>query len=308
MLSVLPGRTAWETSGHGAASKASEDPASLTDREKELGAILLAYSDVTERLKGAHDRLTQEVSRLRDELHVKNEALRRSERLAALGEMAAGLAHEIRNPLGGIALYASMLEQALADRPAEQSSATRISFGVRTLDRLVSEILEFAQEDRLEFQACRLGVVLSGAEEAAMPWAAEHDVTVSIAPEARNIDLVCDVGCMRQVMINLMMNAVQAVDSGGTVQVAANHLSDGTGLEIEVLDDGPGITAELAGRIFNPFFTTKSSGTGLGLAIAHRIVEAHGGTVRAMNRNEGGARFVVRLPATSPAGRAVICD
>lgn len=308
MLSVLPGRKAWEALGNCVASKASQEPASLTDREKELGAILLAYSDVTERLKGAHDRLTQEVSRLRDELHVKNEALRRSERLAALGEMAAGLAHEVRNPLGGIALYSSMLERALADRPAEQTSAKRISFGVRTLDRLVSEILEFAQEDRLELQVCRLDAVLSGAGEAVLPWAAEHDVYVSIALEAKNVDIECDVGRMRQVMINLMMNAVQAVESGGTVQVAARGLSDGAGVEIEVLDDGPGISAEQAGRIFNPFFTTKSTGTGLGLAIAHRIVESHGGTLRATNRNGGGARFVVRLPATTPAVRADICD
>ena len=247
----------------------------FTDRERELGAIIAAYNDVTDRLKVAHERLGGEVSRLREELRQKNAELRRRERLAALGEMAAGLAHEVRNPLGGIALYASMLEGQLADRPPSQMAASRISQGVRTLDRLVGEILDFAQEHRVDQRTCRLADVLSGVEEGIRPWAVEHMVEVTIEPAAFEVQAYCDPPRLQRVLLNLMMNAVQAVGEGGHVRLSASARPDGRGIEIEVCDDGPGIPPENLERIFNPFFTTRATGTGLGLAIVHRIVEAH---------------------------------
>jgi len=275
-------------------------------RERELAAILSAYNEATEQLKSAHERLNEEVARLREELRRKNTELRRRERLAALGEMAAGLAHEIRNPLGGIALYASMLEKELADRPREQAAAAKALQAVRSLERLVSEILEFAQEHRLERQVCELAGILTAVEDGARPWAQECGATVTFEAAAFDVNVYCDPARLRQVLLNLVMNGVQAAGRGGNVRVTAEALpaSRATALdtgaaasvEIEVGDDGPGISAENLERIFNPFFTTRASGTGLGLAIVHRIVEAHGGTVRAGNRREGGARFVVRLP------------
>jgi two-component system sensor histidine kinase HydH len=272
----------------------------MTDRERELAAIIGAYNDVTERLKTAHERLSEEVARLREELRQKSAELRRRERLAALGEMAAGLAHEVRNPLGGIALYASMLEGQLADRPPSRMAASRISQSVRMLDQLVSEILDFAQEHLLEMQTCRLGAVLSAAEDGVRPWAAEHDVEVSIEPSAMEVVVRCDATRLQRAVLNLMMNGVQAVEKGGHVCVSAGARSSGRDVEIEVNDDGPGIPPENMERIFNPFFTTRAKGTGLGLAIVHRIVESHGGSIRVSNRPEGGAKFVIRLPADLP--------
>jgi signal transduction histidine kinase len=269
----------------------------FTERERELGAIIAAYNDVTERLKSAHERLGEEVARLREELRQKNAELRRRERLAALGEMAAGLAHEVRNPLGGIALYASMLEGQLADRPASRTAASKISQGVRALDRLVGEILDFAQEHRLDPRPCRMADVLSMVEESIRPWAVEQIVDVAIDPAALDVEACCDSLRMQQVLLNLVMNGIQAVGENGHVWVSASERPDGHGIEIEVCDDGPGIPPENLDRIFNPFFTTRATGTGLGLAIVHRIVEAHGGIIRASNRLEGGARFVIRLPS-----------
>jgi two-component system sensor histidine kinase HydH len=274
----------------------------FTERERELGAIIASYNDVTERLKSAHERLGQEVARLREELRQKNAELRRRERLAALGEMAAGLAHEVRNPLGGIALYASMLEGQLADRPASRTAASKISQGVRALDRLVGEILDFAQEHRLDPRPCRLADVLSAVQESIRPWAAEQMVDVAIDPAALEVEACCDSLRMQQVLLNLVMNGIQAVGENGHVWVSASRRTDGHGIEIEVYDDGPGIPPENLDRIFNPFFTTRATGTGLGLAIVHRIVEAHGGVIRASNRSEGGARFVIRLPSKPGEG------
>lgn len=271
------------------------EPTLPIEQHRELGAIIRAYSDVTDRLKQAHDRLTAEVARLSGEIKLKNAELRRKDRLAALGEMAAGLAHEVRNPLGGIALYSSKLERDLADRPESMLAASRITQGVRDLDRLVSEILDFAQEDRLERQSVPLGSIMTMVEDGAAHWSERTGATLLVDPASRKVEVLCDAQRLRQVLLNLVMNGLQAAGDGGRVQVTARRRGKET--QIDVWDTGPGIPAEVRDRIFNPFFTTKDTGTGLGLAIVHRIIEAHGGTVRVMSdAKTGGARFVMRLP------------
>lgn len=278
------------------------DTAIAGDQKRELGAIIRAYSDVTDRLKSAHEQLTAEVARLSGELRRKNAELRRKDRLAALGEMAAGLAHEVRNPLGGIALWSSKLERDLADRPETQNAATRITQGVRDLDRLVTEILDFAQEDRLEQQRVALGSVLMMVEDGAAHWMQKTEAALLIEPATRNVEIYCDPQRLRQVLLNLVINGLQAAGAGGRTHVEARRIQSGA-TQIDVWDTGPGIPRETLDRVFNPFFTTKDSGTGLGLAIVHRIIEAHGGSVRVTNdRETGGARFVLRFPeaAESP--------
>jgi signal transduction histidine kinase len=271
-----------------------ETSAGISQRERELAGIISSYNEVTERLKDAHERLEREVARLHEELRRKNVELRRRDRLAALGEMAAGLAHEIRNPLGGIALYSSMLERELAEASGAHGVAAKITIGVRTLERLVSDILDFAQERPLERHACRMADLLPGLDASLEPWAQQCRSQVVIDAQAGECPLQCDPERMGQALLNLMMNAVQAAGANGKAWLAARPIADGA--EIEVCDSGPGIPRDDLDRIFNPFFTTKAQGTGLGLAIVHQIVEAHGGTIRAGNRPEGGARFVIWLP------------
>lgn len=279
---------------------ATHDAMDVTQRERELGAIITAYNDVTERLKQSHESLQREVARLHGELHRTNEALRRSERLAALGEMAAGLAHEIRNPLGGIALYASMLSQAagrddgLVDAAQTRTAATRIAHGVRTLERLIAEILDFAQEHRLERQRCRLGTVFEALRDAMAPWEEQTGARMTIDADADEIEANVDTCRLHRVLVNLVMNGLQAAGRGGQVAIAAWRDADAA--VIEVADSGPGIAEELLPRVFNPFFTTKDTGTGLGLAIVHRIIEAHEGSIVVSNRAGGGAVFALRLP------------
>lgn len=281
-------------------AETTRDATDVTQRERELGAIITAYNDVTERLKQSHESLQREVARLHGELHRTNEALRRSERLAALGEMAAGLAHEIRNPLGGIALYASMLSQAAGreggavDAAQTRTAATRIANGVRTLERLIAEILDFAQEHRLERQRCRLGSVFESLRDAMAPWEEQTGAAMALGADSAQIEAVVDTGRLHRVLVNLVMNGLQAAGRGGRVEVAARR--DGDTAVIEVADSGPGIAEELLPRVFNPFFTTKDTGTGLGLAIVHRIIEAHDGSIAVSNRPGGGAVFTLRLP------------
>lgn len=271
-----------------------ETSAGISQRERELAGIISSYNEVTERLKDAHERLEREVARLHEELRRKNVELRRRDRLAALGEMAAGLAHEIRNPLGGIALYSSMLERGLEEAPSARGAAAKITIGVRTLERLVSDILDFAQPRPLQRHTCRMADLLPGLDASIEPWARQCRCEVIIEPKSGECAVHCDSERLGQALLNLLMNAVQAAGENGKARLAARPMADGA--EIEVCDSGPGIPKEDLDRIFNPFFTTKAQGTGLGLAIVHQIVEAHGGTIRAGNRPEGGARFVIWLP------------
>ncbi|MFO0974418.1 MAG: ATP-binding protein [Phycisphaerae bacterium] len=269
-----------------------------------VDAALAAYNEVSTRLREAYDELMHEVGRLNEELARKNRELARRERLAALGQLAAGLAHEVRNPLGGIALYASMLEGDVRERPAELGLVRKISHGVRTLDRLVGEILEFAQEDVLERGPGRAGEVLAEALETAAAWTAGRKISLLLSPGAVDVPLYGDVARLRRALVNILINAVQAVGEAGTVWVAAR--SDEAGACVfEVRDSGPGIPGDVLERVFDPFFTTRASGTGLGLAIVHRIVEAHGGSIRVGNRAEGGAEFTIRIPGCPADGTSV---
>ena len=265
--------------------------------EPDLVTILQTYNDVTERLKRSHETLLDEVARLREELHEKNRELQRRERLAALGEMAAGVAHEIRNPLGGIGLYSSLLERDLVDRPAEREIARRISAGVQNLENIVRGVLSFAGDAEPRFAEVPLASVLESALLQTTPQASALDAHIEVDPRLAGVELWCDAGQAERALLNLLFNALDAAGCGGRVWVRLGDADGSDGLvSVVVEDDGPGIAPDCLQRVFNPFFTTKDHGTGLGLAIVHRIAEAHGGCVRAGNRVGGGARFVLSLP------------
>ena len=269
-------------------------------RIEELGRIIMAYSEVTEKLQQSHDQLTDTVRALRTELGEKNRLLERKNRLAALGEMAAGLAHEIRNPLGGIQLYASLLAHDVADRPESLQRVQKIAGGVRRLEALVGQVLSFSRELSANLEQIDLASVVDQAADLATSKLAEHCVTCHVEGP-RPLNVLVDPLLLGQAILNLILNAVEAMEPGdhhGTVHV--RYAGPSQALEVkqftlEVADDGPGIPPGVLDRIFNPFFTTKESGTGLGLAIVHRVVEAHDGTILAGNRECGGARFEIRV-------------
>lgn len=269
-------------------------------RIDELGRIIMAYSEVTEKLQQSHDQLNQTVHALRRELGEKNRLLERKNRLAALGEMAAGLAHEIRNPLGGIQLYASMLAQDVADRPDSLQTVRKIAGGVRRLESLVGQVLQFSREIAAQPQKVDLADIVDGALEMASAKFAELGVECTVNGP-RPFEVTADPLLIGQALLNLLLNAADAAateDSDGVVIVRFSRPgadSEVKQFHLVVKDNGPGIPAGVLDRIFNPFFTTKDTGTGLGLAIVHRVVEAHDGTVTAANDCGGGAKFEIRV-------------
>jgi len=262
-------------------------------RIEELGRIIMAYSDLTERLQQSHEQLKGQVVKLRGELSDKNRMLERRNRLAALGEMAAGLAHEIRNPLGGIQLYAGMLGQDVSDRPASLVVVNKITSGVKQLEWLVSQVLQFTREMRPVVRDCDLAEVLVDALDLAEPRAAAANVKLSVDGPLQ-LRVRIDPNMIGQAVLNLVLNAVEAQPSGGAVSVRYAAVQGGQFM-MEIADSGPGIPAEALDRIFNPFFTTKDQGTGLGLAIVHRIIESHDGVISASNQEAGGAKFEIRI-------------
>lgn len=276
-------------------------PRDVTPREFELAGIIDAYNRVTEKLKHSHETLTREVRRLRTQLREKDRELERRERLAALGEMAAGVAHEVRNPLGGILLYAQMLEKDLNGQTGPRRMAEQIASAARKLDVIVADILAFAGRCEPQCRPLRLRLLIEEVVELLRPRWATASCTIETCCDLRDDRIEADATQLQRALLNLIANAIEAAGSSGRVAIHVG--SDGDPLRpicIRVSDNGPGVPPEMRDRIFNPFFTTKDSGTGLGLAIVHRIVELHDGRI-ALADGEGGAAFVLSLPRQCPA-------
>jgi signal transduction histidine kinase len=275
----------------------AEQPVDAARRIEELGRIILAYSEVTERLEESHGKLQTQVNALREELGEKNRMLERRNRLAALGEMAAGMAHEIRNPLGGIQLYASLLARDLADRKASLQLVGKITAGVNRLESLVGQVLAFTREMTPNFAVEDLRDVIERAVEPVQDQMAGSGLRCTVDGPSR-LRVRVDPLLLGQAVMNLVLNAAQATAGAGLVRVEFAGADGGSvrafkQFRLAVRDNGPGIDPAVIDRIFNPFFTTRDTGTGLGLAIVHRIVEAHEGTIRACNAEGGGALFEI---------------
>lgn len=270
----------------------------------DLAEILSRFSQASEALQRTHETLQAEVARLSRELGEANEELQRSRRLAALGEMAAGIAHEVRNPLASIALDARMLEVEAGERDEAATAARRIGTSVRGLDRVVGDVLCFARElrPRLEVVDAHELFERSAQECGALACAAGVGLEIDgedgePAAGAGRIVVRCDGALAHRAITNLVRNAIEAVaERGGVDGVrrvrmwARRRARSGRGeAVVGVSDSGPGIEGSIIDRMFNPFFTTRAAGTGLGLAIVHRIMDAHGGRVEARNNVESGA-------------------
>ena len=276
------------------------------------------FNTVTQRLEHTHNALRNEVHRLSAELSDTRSQLERARELAALGEMAAGIAHEVRNPLGSIRLYAEALAHDLDDRPCEQQVAASIVSSVTHLNAVVGDVLAFARELRVTKQPVPARQLAEDAASACAHRAAELGVHINIdIPPQTNRQapahaINADEGLFKQALVNIVRNAVEAAgdpthqppnnNARRTVSITAEdhtlRLADGTrqpAAAIVVTDSGPGIPPDVLARIFNPFFTTRETGTGLGLAIVHRILDAHRGRVAIEPRASSTTGARVRL-------------
>jgi signal transduction histidine kinase len=250
------------------------------------------FNEVSRRLEKKYELLVRETESLRAQLREKDLAVKRAERLATLGETAAAIAHEVRNPLGAIKLFVGLLRREVAGKKSAGELVEQIDKSINHLDGVVSNILQFSRDRGMELAPVNLNAII---QERVCAFTSGSDAPhfkvepkLEAAPFLRGNE-----HGLRQVVYNLLLNAAQATRHRGTVKISTRD--DGpNAVLLTVRDDGPGIPAEILGKVFEPFVTTRNEGTGLGLAIVQQILEHHGGTIAVAN--DGGAVFSITLP------------
>jgi len=226
------------------------------------------------------------------------------DRLAAVGEMAAVIAHEVKNPLAGIEVMAGLLRRKIPDAPDAQVVLTDIIKEAKMANSIVQEVLDFVRPIRLQVEHTTVADAVQGAIQLADTKARRGDVHVSVAIPEGLPQIQADQHQLTQVFTNLLMNAYEAMGGSGHVSITASRLrlEDGSdpheAVLVQVADDGPGIPPDVAEKVFDPFFTTKPQGSGLGLAIVRKIVDAHDGRIDMRTAVGQGTTIRVTLPVT----------
>ncbi len=257
--------------------------------KEELFAAFKAFNAASKKLQQKYDLLSAETQSLRKQLAQKEEEIKRTAGLAMLGETAAGIAHEIRNPLGAIKLFLSLLKDDLKSQPAQLELVEQIGKSAEALDNVVSNILHFAKNAKPTFAPVNLTMLL------------KEQVAELESVKGKKIKTAIEDGLivngqessLKQVVNNLLLNALQASDE---VMLGADTTQGH--IQLFVADNGTGIASDLIERVFEPFVSTKNEGTGLGLAIVKRILDQHGATISVQNyavEGYSGACFKVRF-------------
>ena len=234
-------------------------------------------------------------------LREAQERLIQGERLATIGEMAAGIAHELKSPLVSIGGFARRLEKKLPAGSAESEYADTIVREVQRLEKMLSDILSFTRKTTICYTHCNINEIIEDSLAIAAMALEESNIKVVKRFPRNVITFLADCQQLKQVFINLLFNAQEAMKQGGTINitVAPAKLGGINAVSVKIADSGGGIPLEALHNIFNPFYTTKETGTGLGLPIANRIVTNHGGKIQVSNKLGVGVEFNVILPCTN---------
>lgn len=280
----------WESSFAASAGSGDADDAAADGRQLVFFAQPLTYEE--------GDCLAMLLIRDMTEYRSLETKVRLSQKLAAVGQLAAGIAHEVRNPLASISGSVQLLQRELSENSEHQRLMDIVLREIQRLDGLISDFLKYARLTPPVLSAINAASILSDAINL-FANNAKHGEDIERKVRVRNEVsrdevVIADAKQISQIIWNMLNNAAEAMTSGGTITVTSRRFQHF--LDIVVEDEGPGIPNELAERIFEPFFTTKSRGTGLGLSIAYQIIEAHQGRIFVENRVPRGARFHVLLP------------
>lgn len=240
-----------------------------------------------------------ENARLYEELRNSQVMLARTDRLAAVGTLAAGIAHEIRNPLVAVQTFVQLLPEQIDDPEFRTTFLELTNSELARVSTLINDLMTFARPAPAFLDEADLNELAAQIVRLLAGQAKKRDVTLTARLSSEELRCMVDQGQIKQVFMNLLMNALQATPAGGAVTIATSILRETEGEEqclIEVHDTGSGIAPEQKEQIFDPFFTTKDSGVGLGLFITHQIIKEHGGSVDVESEIGQGTRFLIRLP------------
>lgn len=258
--------------------------------------LILTFQSASEALEKSYRELQDRVQALTLELEQERGQRVRLERLAAMGEMAMELAHEIRNPLGSIELYASMLEGEFADQIVQS---------VRLLNHSVTNVLHFGRPIVPSAKLLSVGTLLDGVRAVVQPLAAQKKICLDVVC-GEECEFVADYELMHRLLLNLVLNALRETPMAGTICLEAARNPEGQ-VTLMVADSGAGIPQDAIARIFEPTYSTHRDGCGLGLSIVKRIAESHGGLIR-VESGPAGTRFLLTFPhdmevVSEPAAR-----
>jgi len=235
---------------------------------------------------------------LKEQMH----RMHRAEQMVVVGQLAAGLAHEVKNPMAGIKVAMSVLAEEKYIHPEDRTVIQKVMGEITRLEGLMKDYLNFAKPQKPRLESVNLNHVLNSTLTFYMK---AHSVggkneKVRIEKDLQEIPAtLADTSQLQQVFLNLFLNAIEAMPQGGTLGVRSRLEEDGGSIRVEVFDTGKGIREDLLAKVFEPFFTTKAKGTGLGLAISRQLVEQHGGSIGVSRRPEGGTLFTIRIPVNA---------
>jgi signal transduction histidine kinase len=261
--------------------------------DQEVASVRLSAGSNLADLDRQLDHVVARVREVAEQTQRQQQEMLRSEQLAAVGQLAASVAHEVRNPLTAI----KMLVGAALRSPATQALTTDdlrvIGQEIARLEQTVQALLDFARPAKAQRQPADLRGLVGEALDLVRARARQQGVAVEVHEPSEPVLASVDRGQVNTVLVNLLLNALDAMPKGGRIDIAVH---DGPTTELIVEDTGPGISSSVMPRLFTPFASTKPTGTGLGLSICRRVLQEHGGTITAHNRPEGGARFTIALP------------
>ncbi len=273
----------------------------LSYRERQIAG---KFRDLAQRqqlligeLEQSHRDLARANTDLAEEIaerKVLEERVRRSERLSAMGHLAAGVAHEMRNPLGIIRATMQIMEQEQKENQSVSEFSVIIKEECDRMNAVIEEFLQFARPAEPRFESVNLAELLEDVLLFTSKYITGQGIEVKKEIPEGLQPVVADPGQIKQVLVNLIINAVEAMPGGGSLRIAASD--QGECLEIRVRDTGLGIPTESWSQIFDPFYSTKPTGTGLGLSIVSRILENHSGSIRVDSKPGQGTQFIINLP------------
>ena len=273
--------------------------------EKEIDCVLEEGKMVplevsVSSLEGDNGTLLGDVILFRDLTEVQNlkREIERNQRLASLGRLAAGIAHEIRNPLSSIKGFATYFRERYKEVPEDEKTAEIMVQEVERLNRVIGQLLEFARPMKIDRKPTSLHTVIQHSLKMIQRQAQDKSINIytNLSPEIKNVSV--DADRINQVLLNLYLNSIEAMEHGGTLSVELSWDADSKRTKIAVSDTGAGINKEDLVHVFDPYFTTKQSGTGLGLAIVHRVIESHDGEVRVESEPGKGTAVTILLPVS----------
>jgi two-component system, NtrC family, sensor kinase len=257
---------------------------------------------MVEKLEQIQQELLQSNEELKsslDTLQKTQQHLVQAEKMASVGQLAAGVAHELNNPLGGILIYTSLLLEKAKKESRDAADMQRIIAETERCRKIVRGLLDFSRQTRIDAAIVDLNKILSSTLALVTQQALFHNIQVEQSYENALPNVFVDVGQIQQVFLNIILNAVDAMQGRGVLSVKTVGAADSTRVRVLIADTGCGMTKEIMEKIFEPFFTTKprGTGTGLGLAIAYGIVQKHNGDILVQSEVGKGSCFTIELPA-----------